>query len=310
MVQTFLRDGFLHPTGAAAEPIARECERRLWTETGYDPTTWTEATRWVLYRDDEPFVEAVNSAVLTHAYDTLVGPGHRRRRDHAGAFPLRFPSQEQPVESGWHIDAGSADRELTDDDVEDIEAMGKVEFRVNINSRGRALLLLMLFSDVGPDDSPTRIRVGSHLDVPRVLAPYGLDGVGCNSAFVAAVDRASSSRPTTQAAGRCGDVYVCHPFLVHAAQVHREPVTASWRRTRSNPSMSSTPGRQTAHSRPSSRRSASVSRRRTPTDGGRNAVALAGRAGLREGGAPSRRADLREAGSRIRHDVLVTCRLP
>jgi hypothetical protein len=224
MVQRFLRDGFLHLVGAVAEPVARECERRLWVETGYDPddpTTWVEATRWVLYRDDAPFVEAVNSAALTDAYDTLVGAGRWLRRDHVGAFPLRFPSQERPVESEWHIDAGFADRELTDDDVEDIDAMRGVEFRVNINSRGRALLLLMLFSDVGVDDSPTRIRVGSHRDVPRVLAPYGLEGVGSDPAFNAAVDRASISRPTAQAVGRCGDVYVCHPFLVHAAQVHR-----------------------------------------------------------------------------------------
>ncbi|MHA6631508.1 hypothetical protein ACU61A_39240 [Pseudonocardia sichuanensis] len=65
-MQTFLRDGFLHLAGAVAEPTARECERRLWTETGYapdDPTTWTDVTRWVLYRDDEPFIEAVNSPV-------------------------------------------------------------------------------------------------------------------------------------------------------------------------------------------------------------------------------------------------------
>jgi hypothetical protein len=224
MVEGFLRDGFLHLAGAVAEPIARECERRLWTETGYDPddsTTWTEPTRWVLYRGDEPFVEAVNSPVLTDAYNTLVGAGRWLQRDHVGAFPLRFPSQERPIESGWHIDAGFADRELTDDDLEDIDAMREVEFRVNITSRGRALLLLMLFSDVGSDDSPTRIRIGSHLDVPRVLAPYGLEGVGSDPAFNAAIERASLSRPTTQAAGRCGDVYVCHPFLVHAAQVHR-----------------------------------------------------------------------------------------
>ncbi len=224
MVQTFLRDGFLHLAGAVAEPVARECERRLWAETGYDPhdpATWIEATRWVLYRDDGPFVEAVNSPVLIDAYDTLIGSGRWVRRDHVGAFPLRFPSDEQPVESGWHIDASFADRELTDDDVGDVEAMREVGFRVNVSSRGRALLLLMLFSDVGPDDSPTRIRVGSHLDVPHLLAPYGLDGVGSDPAFDAAVDRASSSRPTTQATGRCGDVYVCHPFLVHAAQVHR-----------------------------------------------------------------------------------------
>lgn len=224
LVDTFLRDGFVHLAGAVPEPVARECERLLWTETGYDPddsTTWTRATRWVLHRDDEPFVEAVNSAALTDAYDALVGVGRWVRRDHVGGFPLRFPSPERPVESGWHIDAGFTDQELTDEDLESVDALRQVEFRVSITSRGRALLLLMLFSDVGPDDGATRIRVGSHLDVPRVLEPYGAEGVGSDPLFAAAVDRASSGRPTTRAAGRCGDVYVCHPFLVHAAQVHR-----------------------------------------------------------------------------------------
>jgi hypothetical protein len=38
------------------------------------------------------------------------------------------------------------------------------------------LLMLFLFSDVGIDDAPTRIRVGSHMDVARFLAPAGEDG--------------------------------------------------------------------------------------------------------------------------------------
>lgn len=37
--------------------------------------------------------------------------------------------------------------------------------------------MLFLFSDVGEDDAPTRIRVGSHLDVPAALAPAGDEGM-------------------------------------------------------------------------------------------------------------------------------------
>lgn len=50
------------------------------------------------------------------------------------------------------------------------------EYRLSLRSRGRALLMLFLFSDVSPDDAPTRIRVGSHLDVPMLLEPGGEDG--------------------------------------------------------------------------------------------------------------------------------------
>ncbi|MGL5909975.1 MAG: hypothetical protein ACRCZP_08235, partial [Phycicoccus sp.] len=86
---------------------------------------------------------------------------------------------------------------------------------VNISSKGRAALLLFLFSEVGEHDAPTRVRGGAHLDVPAVLAPYGEDGV-----TTVDVDEASRSRPVALATGSPGDVYVCHPFLVHAAQPH------------------------------------------------------------------------------------------
>jgi hypothetical protein len=82
------------------------------------------------------------------------------------------------------------------------------------------LLLLFLFSDVGPEDAPTRIRAGSHLDVPAPLAGAGPEGREW-SALCADAVRASEGRPETAATGRAGDVLLCHPFLVHAAQPHR-----------------------------------------------------------------------------------------
>jgi hypothetical protein len=38
---------------------------------------------------------------------------------------------------------------------------------MNVRSRARGLLALFLFTDVGPDDAPTRLLSGSHLTVPR-----------------------------------------------------------------------------------------------------------------------------------------------
>jgi hypothetical protein len=68
-------------------------------------------------------------------------------------------------------------------------------------------------------DAPTRIRAGSHLDIARVLAPAGeaglshpeLDRVGANLV----------ERRQVLATGEAGTVFLCHPFLVHAAQMHR-----------------------------------------------------------------------------------------
>ena len=39
-----------------------------------------------------------------------------------------------------------------------------MEWRANVHRKGRALLMLFLFSDVGIHDSSTRIRVGSHIE--------------------------------------------------------------------------------------------------------------------------------------------------
>lgn len=87
---------------------------------------------------------------------------------------------------------------------------------MNVTSRGRALLTLFLFSDVGEDDAPTRIRVGSHLDMARYLEPAGEQG---RSRMM--LEHMGADRPQTLATGKAGTVYICHPFLVHAAQKHQ-----------------------------------------------------------------------------------------
>jgi hypothetical protein len=95
-----------------------------------------------------------------------------------------------------------------------------MEWRANVASRGRALLMLFLFSDVGADDAPTRIRVGSHADVARQLAPAGEAGLTLRE-LAAGHFAGSAYRPEIAAVGEAGTVYLCHPFLVHAAQRHR-----------------------------------------------------------------------------------------
>jgi len=81
------------------------------------------------------------------------------------------------------------------------------------------LLMLFLFSDVSENDAPTRIRLGSHLRVPPLLAPAGENGLGMMELSLAAA-RATEALPEVSATGRAGTVFLCHPFLVHAAQVH------------------------------------------------------------------------------------------
>jgi ectoine hydroxylase-related dioxygenase (phytanoyl-CoA dioxygenase family) len=79
--------------------------------------------------------------------------------------------------------------------------------------------MLFLFSDVDEDDAPTRIRVGSHLDIPRLLEPAGVAGMSFLD-LATELDK-TAHRPVALATGDAGTVYLCHPFLVHAAQPHR-----------------------------------------------------------------------------------------
>jgi hypothetical protein len=187
-VDAFVEDGFVHLEGVVAPDIVAAGREVLWSDLGQ---------------------EAAESPVLSSALDRLVGPGRWIGRSNLGYFVIRLPHPADPGDTGWHIDASFPPEGPATDDYS--------QWRVNVFSRERALLMLFLFSDVGPDDAPTRIRVGSHLDLPPLFLPAGTEGVNGYQASLLA-DTASASRPVALATGAAGDVYLCHPFLVHAAQ--------------------------------------------------------------------------------------------
>jgi hypothetical protein len=122
---------------------------------------------------------------------------------------VRFPSPNDPGDAGWHVDVSFG-----------FDASDFMDWRANVSSKGRHLLMLFLFSDVTEVDAPTRIRVGSHLDIARLLAPAGDAGLTLRE--MGASDYAhTQEHATAMATGSAGTVYLCHPFLVHAAQPHR-----------------------------------------------------------------------------------------
>ena len=207
-VARFVEDGFVRIDGAFTRSLADAARAILWRDTGCDPDdrrTWTKPVIRLGDYADPPFAAAANSPALLAAFDRLVGVGRWRPRGSLGTFPIRFPHADPPDDAGWHVDASF------------LGADGR--WRVNVFSRERALLMLFLFTDVGVDDAPTRIRVGSHHDVARVLE--GAGAAGLEFMELAERLRPTEALPIEYATGSAGTVYLCHPFLVHAAQAHR-----------------------------------------------------------------------------------------
>jgi len=198
-LEQFIQDGFVRIDGAFPRELADQGRAILWRDTGCDPddrTTWTQPVIRLGYYGQEPFRKAVNTPVLHAAFDQLVGKGRWRPRADLGSFPVRFPSPQDPGDAGWHVDASFPGENPEEKD-------NFLSWRVNVTSRGRALLMLFLFSDVGERDAPTRIRVGSHLDIARFLEPAGEAGMP-----LMALDGVGADRPQALAVGEAGTVFV------------------------------------------------------------------------------------------------------
>jgi hypothetical protein len=211
-IDSFINNGFVRIEDAFSKEVGAEARAILWRDTGCDPldrSTWTRPVIRLGHYTQAPFREAANAPVLQAAFDQLVGSGRWCPVGALGTFPVRFPSEQDPGDAGWHIDVSFG-----------LETPDFMEWRANVHSRGRALLMLFLFSDVGTNDAPTRIRAGSHADIARQLEPAGEAGLTLRE-LAADGFAQSAGRQEVLATGKAGTVYLCHPHLVHSAQPHR-----------------------------------------------------------------------------------------
>ncbi|GLQ39754.1 phytanoyl-CoA dioxygenase [Rhizobium albus] len=211
-IAQFIEDGYIKLDGAFDGALASKGRDQLWNAMGLSPDApeaWTQPVVRLGFMTGAPFVDAANTPLLHGAYDALVGEGRWLKPEGLGTFPVRFPSPNDPGDAGWHVDASFG----TDNP-------DFMQWRVNVKSSGRALLMLFLFSDVGELDAPTKIRKGSHRAIARQLLPAGAGGLTLGE--LAADGFASTSDcEEVLATGEAGTVYLCHPFLVHSAQPHR-----------------------------------------------------------------------------------------
>jgi hypothetical protein len=199
-LERFAETGFVCLRSALPRVLAQECRELAAEQLNIDlddPTSWRDAVVRGLVQG-EPLRKAANAPRLLDAVHQLLDPDRWLPRPNLGLFVVRFPTNVDPGDTGWHIDSSF---ESTDG-----------RWFVNYRSRERGLLLLCLLSDVGVDDAPTRILPGSHLKMPSLLRPFGERGVFGLDAPVP-----EQTGPIALATGNAGDIYLCHPFLVHAA---------------------------------------------------------------------------------------------
>ncbi|MEV0597010.1 phytanoyl-CoA dioxygenase [Nonomuraea cavernae] len=206
-VERFVADGFVKVESVVPREVADEARAVLWRQIGLspdDPAGWTQPVVWASdLTGAGPFGEIVRSPRLGAALDLVAGRGGWLPTGSLGNIPVRFPKVPAAGDRGWHVDSNAEG----------------ADGAWAVSGRPSTMLLLVLLSEVGADDAPTRIRVGSQRDVGALLAER--DGEVLDP-FVAGpmVDRVSVDRPVAYAAGRPGDVFLVHPFTVHAADEH------------------------------------------------------------------------------------------
>ena len=211
-IEHFITDGFARINNAFPVEIANDVVDVLWNDIPFDrsdPKSWIEPVVRLGMYSQKPFIKSVNTSKLYSAFDQLVGVNRWMPLESVGSFPVRFPSAKQPSDTGRHVDAS-----FRGDD-----SSNYFEWRINVRSKGRALLMLVLYSDVSENDAPTIIYKGSHIDVARILYPEGDEGLS----FMSLAEKLKDlpKHEEVFATGKAGTVYLCHPFLVHAAQQHK-----------------------------------------------------------------------------------------
>lgn len=218
-IQSFINDGFVKISGAFTGEVAATSRELLWgmLESEHvnidrnDSSTWpgvSEVEPLNVIRidgsDDPTFVDCANTPKLTSASDQLVGAGRWIPRYSMGSFVIPFPSDiDENLMDHAHIDGC----ELIN---------GRYQLRFETDCR--MLLMLFLYDDVTQINAPTQLWVGSH----KLVAPVLFANKGN---FMRSEDVTEQipfkDLPIAYATGNAGDVYLCHPFIVHTGTFNR-----------------------------------------------------------------------------------------
>ncbi len=239
-VEHFIENGWVKVNQAIPRENALAVQNTIWeklAERGVDKqdrSTWTKPMVHITENYSGPEFDACQTERLTGAMNDLAGADNRlipTQPPAWGWWPVNFAvgadkAWEVPG-GGWHWDG--------------------IHFRHYVDAGDQGLLMLPNFSDIGSQGGATVIAEGSHKIVARYLAecPDGCtlnegitacslqhpwlamltgkaplpEGESRNSFFMNQQyrDAKGTSLRVVEAVAEAGDVYICHPFLYHAA---------------------------------------------------------------------------------------------
>jgi hypothetical protein len=214
-VEQFLTQGYVVLRECFTRAAAQELTGSIWTRLGYDPddpATWARPSiHMPTHReiDVRTFAPKVWEAVCH-----LVGGADRISTTHpyqwndayivnlweGGDLPWAPASPQSP---GWHKDGDF--------------------FRHFLDSPEQGLLTLVLWSDVHHQGGATFVAADSVRPVARFLAehPEGVypprsRGSEANPVLFPYEDLVSGCTQFVEATGQVGDVYLLHPYILHA----------------------------------------------------------------------------------------------
>jgi hypothetical protein len=209
-VEQFKTDGYCILKNAMPRDNALAIQDYIWSKLDEywgckkdDPSTWTRSYRHIQETYNHGPFETGYTDRVCGALNDLLGKDCWEHPPGMGWWPVTFPSAEEtewtvPTE-GWHVDGSN--------------------FHHHIYSRDQGMLLIFVFSDIGPGDGGTAIVPGSHITTAKILAaaePDGLKPKEVSRPVIEATDFSKAIEVNAQA----GDALLAHPFMLHSPSVN------------------------------------------------------------------------------------------
>src|SRR5690606_37794480 len=107
-IEQFIHQGYVRIDNAFSKEIADKAVDILWKDIPFDrndAASWTAPVIRLGMYPQEPFVESLNSETMHAIFDQLIGKDRWIPCRNVGTFPVRFPSDKQPNDTGKYVDA-------------------------------------------------------------------------------------------------------------------------------------------------------------------------------------------------------------